>query len=211
MSFDRLAPHYRWMERVIAGGKLQRCRVAHLDEVRDCRSVLVAGEGPGRFLEVAVRAVPEAEFTCVDASAAMLKHAAARSAGGARVKFVHASLPEWQPQSATFDLIVTHFFLDCFPEPLLSQVIERLAASAKPDARWLLADFQVPPSGLRRLRARLLLGLAYRVFRIATALPATRLVAPDAALERCGFRLRRRIEGDWGLLHSDLWVRGGGG
>ena len=26
MSFDRLAPHYTWMEAVLAGPRLQRCR-----------------------------------------------------------------------------------------------------------------------------------------------------------------------------------------
>src|SRR5439155_22241467 len=33
MSFDTLAPHYRWMEFILAGKKLQRCRTAFLDEI----------------------------------------------------------------------------------------------------------------------------------------------------------------------------------
>ena len=76
------------------------------------------------------------------------------------------------------------------------------------DARWLLADFQVPASGVRRLRARVLLAMAYRAFRIATKLPATQLVAPDDVLIRHGFALRERMTASGDLLHSDLWARG---
>ncbi len=210
MSFDRLAPHYRWMEAILAGRKLQRCRLAWLDEVRDCRNVLVAGVGPGRFVEQALRVMSEARFTCVDASRAMLDRASAaveKAGGAARVQFIHAMLPEWEPESAAHDLIVTHFFLDCFPEPALSEVVASLASGAKADARWLLADFQIPERGLRRLRARMVLALAYRFFRITTALPASRLYPPDDALRRNGFRLRETMTANWSLLHSDLWSR----
>lgn len=117
MSFDRLAPHYRWMEAILAGEKLQRCRVAWLDEVRDSRRVLIAGEGRGRFLSEALRIMRSATFVCVDASAAMHGYArgAVEGAGeSARVQFIQASLTEWEPAEMGFDLIVTHFFLDCF-------------------------------------------------------------------------------------------------
>ena len=34
MKFDRLAPHYDWMETWLAGERLQRTRTAWLDELR---------------------------------------------------------------------------------------------------------------------------------------------------------------------------------
>lgn len=212
MSFDRLAPHYRWMERVLTGGKLQRCRLAWLGEVRESRNVLVVGEGPGRFLAEAARALPSVRFCCVDASAAMLERArvAWANAGGKplRAQFVRAELPAWQPPAGAFDLVVTHFFLDCFPPESLAAVVTRLAAAARGDARWLLADFCVPARGAARLRARLVLWAAYSFFRVATRLPARQLATPDACLEAEGFRLVYRRTSDWGLLHSDLWQRG---
>ena len=48
MSFERLAPFYRAMERVLAGGKLQHCRTVLLPRLGLVREVLVVGEGPGR-------------------------------------------------------------------------------------------------------------------------------------------------------------------
>ena len=50
MSFDHLAPHYRWMEWLLAGSKPQRCRTTFLDTLPTARHALLLGEGNGRFL-----------------------------------------------------------------------------------------------------------------------------------------------------------------
>ena len=209
MSFDWLAPYYRLMESVLAGGKLQRCRLAWLPEARSAKRALLAGEGHGRFLAECATQMPQTHFTCLDASRAMLAQAqrAWREAGGRpeKVSFVHATLPEWSPPEASFDLIVTHFFLDCFPPAELASVIATLTRAARPDAVWLVADFRVPHSGWVRLRAKLILASAYVFFKVATGLPASRLTPPDDLLLRHGFRLLGRRISEWGLLHADQW------
>ena len=209
MSFDCLAPFYRAMEFVLAGGKLQRCRLAWLEDVKDCRRVLIVGEGPGRFLTECVKALPEAQILCVDSSDGMLKRArlALQRTGldSGRVKFQQASLPDWTPPQGEFDLIVTHFFLDCFPPQQLKQVVSRLASAALPGARWLVADFCEPPRGFARWRAKAILALAYAFFNVAVGLPARRLESPDKYLKEQGFHLKEREIFEGGLLHSDLW------
>jgi ubiquinone/menaquinone biosynthesis C-methylase UbiE len=145
MSFDRLAPHYTWMEKVLAGSRLQRCRVAWLDALAGCERILIAGVGHGHFLQRCAQRFPVARITCIDASAGMLRQAErrARRAGVAmdQLEFIHASMPEWRPPPGEFDAVVTHFFLDCFPPGELDAVIHALAAGAKPAARWLVGDF----------------------------------------------------------------------
>jgi ubiquinone/menaquinone biosynthesis C-methylase UbiE len=211
MSFDLLAPHYRWMEWLLAGEKLQRCRTAFVQAIPRPRRVLMLGEGNGRCLVELLRAYPEAHFTCVDASRPMLDRARARvrtqGLGDERVEFVHADVAEWQPPLGRFDLLVTHFFLDCFRADQLVQIIPRLAAAAAPGARWLLADFREPASGVVRWRARAILRTMYFFFQRVTRLSASRLTPPDSFLQKCGFALRKRSLSEWGLLHSDLWER----
>ncbi len=210
MSFDVLAPHYRWMEAVLAGSKLHRCRTAFLSLIPPPRNALLVGEGNGRFLAEFVRAHPACRVTCVDASAAMLARARDRlcaSGGKAEtVEFVRADLCEWLPPAKQFDLIVTHFFLDCFRPDQLEQIVPRLASAAAPKASWLLADFCEPPAGVAKWRARLILQAMYLFFRCITRLSAKNLTPPDALLVRCGFTLRERRVTEWGLLHSDLWA-----
>jgi len=212
MSFDSLAPHYRWMEFILAGDKLQRCRTAFLPEIQHAGNILLLGEGNGRFLPACRARFSKAHITCVDASAAMLAQARRRLvAGGSSVRnvsFVQADVLHWQPPPrAAFDLIVTNFFLDCFQAQQLEQLTTSIAAVASPDANWLLADFQMAASGLWRLRSQLILRLMYVFFGVVTQLPASRLTKPDPYLQARGFTLRGRIESDWELLHSDWWAR----
>jgi SAM-dependent methyltransferase len=210
MSFDLLAPHYGWMETVLAGPRLQRCRTTWLDRLAGCRHLLVAGVGHGPTLALVLRTHPGLRITCVDASAGMLAHARQRAeAAGAdlgRLAFVHAALPGWHPLEK-FDAIATHFFLDCFPPEQLAAVIRGLAAVATPEARWIVSDFAVPARGWKRLRARAVHALMYFFFRTVTRLPARRLTRPDSLLEQAGFRLRGRRTTEWGLLQADLWQR----
>lgn len=212
MSFDSLAPHYRWMEFVLAGDKLQRCRTAFLPELRHAENILLLGEGNGRFLPACCAQFPEARVTCVDASAAMLKRARRQlsaSRGSARnVCFVQADVLHWRPPAEeAYDLIVTNFFLDCFQAQQLEQLTTGIAAAAAPGANWLLADFQVAAHGLRQVRSEVVLRLMYIFFGIVTRLPARRLTRPDPFLQAAGFALRRRVTYDWDLLHSDWWQR----
>jgi SAM-dependent methyltransferase len=111
------------------------------------------------------------------------------------------------PQHEGFDLIVTHFFLDCFRREELAELVAKIATSATADARWLLADFREPESGWRRWRGRAALALIYGFFRVATGLSASRLSPPDGFLETGGFRLASRRLANFGLIHSDLWAR----
>jgi ubiquinone/menaquinone biosynthesis C-methylase UbiE len=209
MSFDILAPHYRWMEWLSAGGKLQRCRTAFLDVIPAPRRVLFLGEGNGRCLSALLRRYPGAHCTCVDASTSMLERARRRvralDLSGGEVNFIHADITTWPVPEGEFDLLVTHFFLDCFPAEGLAVVVPRLARAAAPAARWLLADFCEPARGLAKWRARAILWTMYRFFRVVTRLPARALVPPDPYLAASGFHLRERRTFDWGLLHSDWW------
>lgn len=210
MSFDRLARHYSWMEQVLAGDRLHRCRTAFLDAARDARSILLAGEGHGRFVAEICQMNPHAAITCVDASAQMNRVAEGRlrreGLDSGRVKFVSKPILEYLP-SEPVDLLATHFFLDCFPAAELQRVVDHLARCLQPRGHWVLSDFQLPERGWQRIRARWVLGLAYAFFATCTALPARHLTAPQPMLQANGLVLLRRRELNFRLLYSELWQK----
>lgn len=213
VSFDRLAPHYDWMEALLAGRRLQRARTAWLDALAGRTHILSVGEGHGPFAVACARRFPSARLTCVESSAGMIARAR-RRAGRAgltadRINWLQAEVPAWIPPAGAFDAIVTHFFLDCFPPAELAVVIAALARAAKPEAVWLVADFAVPARGPARWRAQAVHALMYRFFRLATRLPARRLTPPDDVLRTHGFTLVGRRSFEWGLLQSDHWARHG--
>jgi ubiquinone/menaquinone biosynthesis C-methylase UbiE len=206
MSFDHLAPFYRAMEMATAGGKLQRCRTAFLDEIPIPEKILIAGEGHGRFLPECVKHFPKARIVVVDFSKKMLE-IAKRKTRSDRVEFVHADFLELIGPSREFDLLVTHFFLDCFTDDELALVVRKLATMATPEANWLLADFQIAAAGVARLRSRAIVGILYRFFKITTGLHANQLICPDEEIKKAGFTRHRHQSSDWGLLKSEWWRR----
>ncbi len=212
MGFDFLAPHYLWIERLCAGGKLQRCRTAFLNLIPTPSSVLILGEGNGRFLTAFCRRFPEADVMCVDASAKMLDLARLRlireGLDATRVNFVQADVLDWSPPREAFDLVVTHFFFDCFTADQLRQLLPLIASAGKPQAQWLMADFKLADAGLKRLRSRVIIAILYAFFRLTTGLAASAITPLDPILLASRFTLKQRSESDWGLLHSDWWSRG---
>ncbi|MFT3867807.1 MAG: class I SAM-dependent methyltransferase [Nibricoccus sp.] len=207
MNFDRLAPHYDWLEAVTAGARLQRARTQWLEALAGCRNILSVGEGHGRFAAACTRRFPGAQLTCVERSRGMLTQAQIKiDSGSFKIDWVLADVLSWQALRK-YDAVVTCFFLDCFPADVLPRVIAKLANCATDDAIWLVTDFAIPSQGLARQRAHFVHWLMYRFFRVAVGLPANRLVVPDELLAAEGFHVEARHDAEWGLLRSDLWRR----
>ena len=206
-SFDRLARPYRMLEFIAFGSTLEQVRFHFLDQLRDCGAILVLGEGDGRCLARLVRLAPDARFTCVDFSGAMLARARARltPADAARVDFVHADALGGEFPPGDFDGVVTLFFLDCFTPAQTAGLIGRIVARLRPGARWLWADFQIPAGGPARWRAQLWLKILYGFFRWQTALPARALPPAEELLQSAGLVLVAGRDFEGGLLRSALY------
>ncbi len=206
-QFDPLARLYDGMEAILAGGKLERCRRAFLGNVASARNVLLVGEGHGKFLVEIIRRFPEAEVTYLDASPKMLEVARARLMREGlltrQVTFVAGDL--LQSPLTEYDLIATHFFLDCLTPVQLALAVEKLASSLQTGGAWLLSDFQIPAAGWKRWRAGIIHWLMYRFFRVVTRLPAVKITEPAPQLVKSGLVCEGRIEFDWGLLYAELW------
>jgi ubiquinone/menaquinone biosynthesis C-methylase UbiE len=210
VSFDRIAPHYRWLETVSFGNALQRARTFWVQEIPWPHRALICGQGNGRFLCELLRIHPGIEVDCVDASAGMLnlaRHRVLCSCPGSlpRVHFVHSDVLKWKP-TGTYDLFVTHFFFDCFPRSDVKSIAAKLALAAAPKAVWLVADFVVPASGVvDRLLARVWLRAMYLFFWFAASIAADDLIDPTPYLEANGFIRAARTLSLGGMLKSDLF------
>ena len=212
MSFDRVAPHYRWLETITFGTTLQRARTFFVGEATRAKRVLIVGEGNGRFLLELLRDAEGAQIDCVDSSAAMLDLARQRLARHhpdaiGRVRFIRSTLEDWPLPDCRYDLIVTHFVLDCFPPQPLEAVVAKLAHAATPAANWLLADFDYPATPARRLHARLWIAAMYLFFRTVAGIEARSLVDPSLLLQSHGFVCRQRKEFCRGMVKTEVWTR----
>jgi SAM-dependent methyltransferase len=208
-NFDLIARPYRWLEYLTFGPALTRCRNHFLPELADRRSALALGDGDGRFLARLLAINPQLHADAVDISPAMLRLLARRAvsatpAAGTRLHTHHADALTFDP-TGPYDLIVTHFFLDCLTPPELVALIARLTPHLTPNALWLVSDFRIP-SGLLRLPAHILVRSLYLAFRLCTGLRTTRLPDHASALHSAGFTRIAQSLSLAGLLTTELWT-----
>lgn len=203
MNCDPIARWYRWLEYAGFGRALERRRFAFLKDVAGARRALVLGEGDGRFLVKLVEQNAGASIDYVDVSARMLDVARARA--GERVNYILGDALEIPLPAKEYDLIVTHFFLDCFEERDAARLVERVAASAKDGARWVISEFY--ESGWW---ARVVIGGLYWFFGVTTGLRTRKLVDHRPLLRGAGFELEKAESSRAGLLVSEMWGRGVG-
>lgn len=212
MSFDRVARHYRWLEALAFGNALQRARTFWNDKILAPQRVLIVGEGNGRFVCELVESYCDIDIDCVDASAQMLRMARRRLLqrhpdASEHVRFLHEDINSWQPSDRCYDLVVTHFFLDCFPRDEVEQIVSKLSRVATNNAVWLLADFTVPQAKLARWHAKIWLGAMYLFFRLVAGIKAKRLVDPTPYLKANGFSCVGRSLSRGRILKSECWRR----
>lgn len=207
MNCDAIAPWYRWLEWAGFGRALRLRRLAFLDDMAAPSNALVLGDGDGRFLGALLARAPQMQVDAVEKSCAMTTLAKARIAktGARQVRFHCADARSFPFPPAAYDLIVTHFFLDCFSQDDLRRLVPRLAESSKPGACWVVSEFSIPQGGLGRLRAAAWIRLLYTCFGWTTGLPVRRLPDYRTALASAGFRLEREEFASGGLLTSQLW------
>jgi hypothetical protein len=207
-NFNLIARPYRWLEYLTLGNALENCRTHHLPKLLDRHRGLVLGDGDGRFLAQLLTQNPTLHADAVDASTVMLqllrqRCEASASSLDARLSTHNVNALTF-PLRGPYDLVVTHFFLDCFTQPELDALITRITPTLTHGALWLISDFRIP-TGLMHLPAKLIVRSLYLAFRLLTGLRTTHL--PDhatpllqAGLVRIAYQHRLL-----GLLTTELW------
>ena len=210
--FSPLARGYQALEWLAFGGDLERARFCLLERLAGRRSILILGEGDGRCVARLLPLVPGARIDCVDVSPGMVARTSSRLAplpGREAVNLICADALTREFPPATYDAVVTLFFLDCFEPAPAAALVGRIKAATVPGACWLFADFRVPERGLPRLRARLWLAGLYAFFRWQTGLRPRALPPSEALIEQAGFRREESRTFQWGLLVSSLYAARG--
>jgi hypothetical protein len=208
-NFDPIAHLYRPLEYFTLGRALENCRFHFLSNVRARSHALVLGDGDGRFLaRLLHQNAILLHADAVDTSAAMLRLLQTRCQSAQSRLQTHqtdaltfAAIPPATP----YDLVVTHFFLDCLPQSEVEALAARIAPHLAPDALWLVSEFRIP-TGPLRLPAKALVRSLYVAFRILTGLRVASLPNHERALARAGLSCIAQHRSLGGVLTSELWI-----
>jgi SAM-dependent methyltransferase len=217
-NFNRIAGIYKWMELFSFGPWLALTRRTFIGKLGHCRRALVLGDGDGRFSAMLLRTKPALQLHAVDGSEAMLRalRGRARSNEG-RLQTEMADIREWRPpagsgaglslleSSARYDLVVSHFFLDCLSDREVEALAARIHGAILPGAIWVVSEFAVPSGLFGRWVARPVVAGLYLSFGFLTGLTVRSLPDHAAALRGAGFSLIERRTRLGGLLVAELW------
>jgi SAM-dependent methyltransferase len=208
-NFDLIARPYRWLEHLTLGRALERCRLHYLADLLQTKKALILGDGDGRFLAQLLTHNPHLQADAVDTSATMLQLLRQRCESTAtnalaRLQTHQVSALAFPIETRSYDLVVTHFFLDCLTQPELEALISRITPSLTPGALWLISDFHIP-NGPMRLPAKLIVRALYLAFRILTGLRTTHLPNHTNPLRQAGLTRIAHHRYLAGLLFTELW------
>jgi trans-aconitate methyltransferase len=196
------------MEYLSFGKALERCRFRFLNEMKETQSALLLGDGDGRFAAQLLRIAPLCRLHAVDGSYAMLQALQTRCGAGYRVSIYQADLATALPDAVTaesFDLVATHFFLDCLTTTETDALVQRVKPLLRPGACWVVSEFDVP-RGAMHVPSALIVRALYVSFRTLTGLQTQRLPNYHVAMERNGFVCCKRVTSMGGLLVSEWWT-----
>ncbi len=211
-DFDSLARVYRWLEYFSFGPMLERCRFHFLPSCANARHALVLGDGDGRFTARLLAANRDVEIDAIDSSAAMLaelQHRARHSSPNAemRLRTFHADLRDFTPDRSGYDLVVSHFFLDCLSDDEAAGVVARIIPHLTPNATWLISEFAIPAKGLHRAAARLIVRFLYFAFDKMTHLRVQKIPDYGRIVALHGLRRQEQVPLLGGLLVTERWQR----
>jgi hypothetical protein len=122
----------------------------------------------------------------------------------ARVNAFKADIRSWQPEKPSYDLIVSHFVLDCLTTKEVQSLTSKLACAVSPGSSWIVSEFAVPANWFGRLVARPVVWALYRAFGWLTGLRVRSLPDHSIALWQAGFFLQKSKQWLGGLLISEL-------
>lgn len=206
-NFDHIARPYRWLEYLSLGRALERCRFHFFPQLLDCRRALILGDGDGRFTAKFLATNTLIEVDAVDISQAMLallRQGSEAASERLRTHLADARVFPYESASKPYDLVVTHFFLDCLTQPELDELVTRIVPALAPGALWLISDFRIP-EGPMRLPARVYVRSLYLAFRMLTGLKTTQLPDYASPFAEQGLTCKARHRSLAGLLTTELW------
>ena len=208
-NFDHLARPYRWLEYLTFGPTLQRTRTHYLPLLTESRQALVLGDGDGRFTAQLLRQNTKIQIHAVDTSPKMLQSLSNQARPHqTRLTTEQADLRHWTPSpGSSYDLITTHFLLDCLSTEEITQLARRLDPATTSQTQWLISEFNIPETLFGHLIAKPLIHLLYLSFRLLTNLKIDHLPNHPQAFTQAGWQLQHHHPQLEGLLISQLWRR----
>jgi tRNA (cmo5U34)-methyltransferase len=178
-DFSKLAPIYDFLGTMIFLGALRRSQTCLLNGLPTVDNVLVLGGGTGTFLVDMLKKVSVSQIDYIDISQGMITQAKKKVVAAGlfdKVNFICGS--EQDIPEKKYDLICTNYFLDCFSDADLLQLMPLLQERVADHGHWLFTDFHLQKRS--SFSRKFFVGFLYVFFKVTCHLTVKKL--PDFEL-----------------------------
>jgi tRNA (cmo5U34)-methyltransferase len=181
VNFDKIAPVYDQLARMVFGNALRKSQLCTLRFIPESATVLILGGGTGWFLKSLLQQKQVKKIVYVEASAAMLDLSRKKMATETYAAEIEYRLGTEQSIRAyeKFDVVITHFVFDLFPEQQVKMMIHILYHTLHQNGVWLCSDFVLARQHSGRWWKKRLVSAMYIFFRWVSGVEARTL--PDIA------------------------------
>lgn len=140
--FNWLAKHYDFLSRIVFGKTLHQSQLYFLRSIPPGCTILIMGGGTGEMLRFLLEINPTCQVWYVEASSKMIFIAGKKipKDGLDRISFIHG-IEKSLPDQIFFDVIITNFFLDLYPDAGVVNICKGLYQKLNKDALWFVSDF----------------------------------------------------------------------
>jgi tRNA (cmo5U34)-methyltransferase len=199
-GFDWLAPVYDQLVSLVFGKSMRKAQIHFLDHIQPNTKVLIVGGGTGWLLEEISKRNITCEIWYVELSDKMMELSKARMVNN-NIHFIRGT-EEDIPAGIQYDVVITNFYLDLFPNARLPEVILRLDHITHSSTHWIVTDFEK-----QKWWHTVMLKIMYVFFRLTCNIEASRL--PDWRLDLNGLGWKEN-KSAWrygNFIRTTLWVK----
>lgn len=179
IGFNRLAPIYDSLARLIIGKGIHNSQLHFLNHLKGKSKLLILGGGTGWILPHIVEINPALSIDYIELSPEMLLKAQQSLKDCQTVKFILGT--EDNIPRIDYDCVLTNFYLDLFIDSKMMEVTNQIKSSFTPNACWIATDFVS-----MRLWHKVVLWIMYRFFSIVTGLKTLSLPQWQNSIHEAG-------------------------
>jgi len=207
MSFDHIAPIYNIGENIFFGNQLNLARTVFTDELMNSHSVLLLGEGRGKFLRELLAINHNCSVTIVDSSSRMIRYQKSKvsKANFDRVNF-HCVSIETFSTNQKFDLICSFFFWDCFTVQQINKLVPSCSTLLLTKGLWITSDF-IDLMNHKNYVNYFKIRLLYLFFHLTTGIRAWRVEPFRNFAQENGLRLLKTDETKKNFICTELYQK----
>lgn len=181
-NYDKIAPIYDTLSKLVFNKSQLLGQIAQLKYLNANQHILICGGGSGKILdEISIKIPRGLQILYLDSSQKMIEIAKTRNRGSNIIEFICQDILDFETDKR-FDVIITSFFFDNFPENKANYVFGKLDSLLVNNGLWFQNDFTLS-SNTEIWWKSIMLRIMYLFFNLTSNLGNSKLIEMESVFD----------------------------